>query len=607
YIAAVLTAQRNIVAYGCQFGPDGSSLLQRLCDRWVGEGRGTPEYDKRFAFAKDLRQRVTDQLTQDRANSDQASVQDKWLLLLKQNARLASSSLIGATPEAPVVSIYDSTVAYKTGDTVVYNTRMFVALKDGTLSAPSSTPTEWSQLSQDISTFGLIYDSSVTYKKGNTILYHAQMFVARKDGKLSAPSSTSTDWSQITPGISTSTAGLSDRLIALEHLQLRFTQSDLLSSLLLAQWDRFVKDTTAQIDGAKYQSFRNSAASALADLNVRDLLLQGNLHDSWGEIIANASRDNLRKNIPIELSARLKSLLNALPSASANLLVDAATASAIKRMDTLVPLRLDTKGTNAQGTASPQATRPSEGMSVMLDGLSANSDQDAADNLRQMSGLCVLMREKKEGVWRCLDVGYPMTTPPSNQGELPKPSIQAITGLSSPIVIPVPQHNQDALRRAILTYNNQPLMSESPAHGFSKGLVPEPAGAKDRLISFEHPAVRNCLEDDHLTQWKIPGLAFGRSYDFLIGRVSNSGALPPSFADPTLGPAILSFEAVKTSAPAPSVSDIPYKRTVPIAALRFGSSENPTSVDKIDFPAIPTDVYPRSSEIYPSPTSIASS
>jgi hypothetical protein len=559
YIAAVLAAQRNIVAYGCQAGPDGSSLLRRLCDRWVGEGwrdRGKPEHDKRRKFADDFLKRVTDQFTKDRANSDQA--QDKWLLLLKKNASLATSSLIGAPPDAPE---------------------------------------------------GLIYDSTVTYKKGNTVLYHAQMFMASKEGKLPTPSSPSTEWSQISQDISTSGANLSDRLIALEHLQLQFTQSDLLSSLLLAQWDQFPQDKSAHIEGAMFQSLRNSAASALADLNVRDLLLQGNLHDSWDAIIANASRDpkasrtSLRANIPNQLSQRIKSLLTALPTASAKLLADASNASALKRMDTLVPLQLD-----IQGTAPSQATRTSEGMSVLLDGLdAADSGKDAADNLRQMSGLCVLMREKKERIWRCLDVGYPMTTPPSKQGEQPKSPVQAVTGLSGPIVIPVPQHNQDALRRAILTYNNQPLMSESPAHGFSKGLVPEPSNAKDRLISFEHPAVSKCLEDDHLTQWKIPGLAFGRSYDFLIGRVSNSGALPPSFADPKLGPAILSFEAVKASAHAPSVSDIPYKRAVPIAALRFGSSENPTSVDKIDFPAIPADVHPRSSEIYPSPSSIAGS
>lgn len=558
YIAAVLTAERDIVAYGCQLGPDGSCLLQRLCDRWVSEGKA--EYAKRCPFAKDFLTKVKDQLAQDRASADQASVQDKWLLLLKKNASLATSSLIGAPPDALA---------------------------------------------------GLIYDSKVTYQKGNTVLYQTRMFVAGKDGTLSTPSSASTDWSQLTQDISIFSENLSDRLMALEHLRLQFTQSDLLSSLLLAEWDQFAKDNSGRVDAALFQSFRDSAASALADLNIRDLLLQGNLQDSWGQIIANVSRDlktsrtNLRTDIPKELSRRLSSLLNAIPGVSGvpgfrQLLVAAAKASAEARMDTLVPQQLGTPSPSGQGTVSPQATRSSEGISVLLDGLSAAADpaKDVSDNLRQMSGLCALMREKTEGVWRCLDVAYPMTTPASTP---PKPPVPAVTGLTSPIVVPVPQHNQDALRRAILTYNNQPLMSEGPAHGFSKGLVPAPSNAQDRLISFEHPSVRKFLEADHLTQWKIPGLAFARSYDLLIGRVSNSGALPPSFADRNLGPAILSFDAVKASNLAPSVSAVPYRRTVPIGVLRFGSSENPTSVDKIDFPAAPADVHPRATEVYPNP------
>jgi hypothetical protein len=494
YVTAVLAAQRDIVAYGCKAGPNSTSLLKRLGDRWVGEGGDDKEIKIRRKFADAFVDLVVQQLKQDQVG-DQQLYQQKWLVLLKQNTILARNSLLGAAPA------------------------------------------------------------------------------------------------------SIESATLSDRLIALEHLQLQFTQADLLSALLLTQWEQSA--SAANLDKTTWQSLRKSAAESLGVLNVRDQLLQGNLGDSWSGIIVNVSqdgdtsRDSLRTSIPTELKKHVNSLLNSIPGTSdfADLLLTAVNAAATQLLATLVPKKL--------GDAPVTPTRTSEGISVLLGGLDANDDKasDISDNLRQMSGLCVLMREAEQTDWRCLDVGYPVTSLSTNTGEMPGP---AVIALSNPIVIPVPQHNQEALRRATLTYNNQPLMCESPAHGFSKGLVPTPSKAKDRYISFEHPSVRSLLDGDNFKQWKIPGLAFGRSYDFLFSRVSNSGALSPSFADPTLGPAFLSFNTIGNSKPAITV---PYLRTVPVADLRFGSSDDPITVDKINFPAIPADVHPRANEVYPSPAS----
>jgi hypothetical protein len=530
YVSAFSTAQRNILSYGVLTGPDGSSLLSRLCKQWASQNG-----DRTFAdiFLK----AVQAQLQIDQSNADQSAVQDAWLQLLTQNPSLNTSSLIGPPP---------------------------------TVLGP--------------------YGAAIIYKNGQTVLYHGQTFKARNDGKLAIPSAASTDWTQVTPSLSVDVSNLSARLIAVEHLQQQFAQNDVLSALLLALWD-----SIKGMDATKYRSFRNSASAALATLNVRGLLLQGNLQGSWGRIVANSSRDGLRTNIPAELKQRVADLLKVTPGVSMTQALQDALALAAEAwvskpatLNTLIPPALMTAGADPGKTTPPQRTRTTEGLSVLLGSMDAftSAAQDAADSLRQMAGLCVLMREQTENIWRCLNVGNPVQqiTPDD------KP-VAAVTGLAGPVVVPLPQHTQDGLRRATLTFNNQPLMSEGPAHQFGKGLVPRQSNSRTRLVSFRHPSADMKLESAGLQQWKIPGLGFSRKYDILIGRVSNSGALPAAFADPTLGPAVLNFNSVNAAALPPSIANIPYLRTVPVSGLRFGPAG--TGFDKIPLPAIPTDVLPR--------------
>jgi hypothetical protein len=564
-VTAVLNAQRNIVSFGYQKCPNRKSLLNRLFDRWVGEGRQA-ESKSRSKFAKQFVDQIQGQLEHDQASdSNQNQAYCDWLDLLRKNARLANHALLSAAP------------------------------------------------------------SSVAVER------------------------------------------VSDKLVELEHVQSQFSQSEVLEALLLAQWEQWTKKNPKVLDLALYQSFRASATAAMDNLNVRDLLLQGNLggklenghstvdNASWDTIATSvngtASRDvqvsrgTLIANIKKECGNRLSSLLDklpvcppasnppvpnpAIPTAQlprpgfAGLLQDAVQILTNARVDALIPAR--TNGSAADQPPPAIFTRTSEGLSIMLEGLSSGDDSDANDSLRTMSGLCVLIRDRPLDNsitdWRCLNVGDPMTTPPSGVGQPKNLPVHAVAGLTDPVVVPVPLHNQDDLRRAILTYNNQPLMSESPAHGFSKGLVPTPAGARDRLIAFQHPSVSADLDLQEHSPWKIPGLAFGHTYDLLIGRVSNSGALPPAFADPVGGPAILSLSGInakmvsaksqkktsgqqKQSALVPSISGVPYKRTVPIADLRFGvgaRGDKNTGPARLDLPPIPTDVHPRASELYPSP------
>jgi hypothetical protein len=520
YVTAFLTAQRNILSYGALRGPSGSSLLSRLCKQWVNQ-----DAQGDSAFAKTFEKAVEAQLKADQINPDQSVVQDAWLLLLKFNPSLTTSALIGPPPDV-----------------------------------------------------NLPYDPNTVYKTGQTVLYHGQLYRARKDAKLAAPSVAPSDWTQVSVTYSVDPSHLSQQLIAVEHLQQQFMQNDTLIAMLLSLWDNI-----PAIDASKYRSFRNSAANALTKLNVRGLLLEGNLQDSWPAIVGDPSRDKMRANIPAELHRRIAAM--ATPVAAS--LADAAQkwASRDQTINALVPRELATASANPQASP-PQQTRTSEGLSVLLGSLDAAAApaKDAVDDLRQINGLCVLMREQTENIWRCLNVGNPTR-------EVGDSFKSAVTALANPAVVPMPQHTQDGLRRATLTYNNQPLMSESSAHGFSNGIVPSQPAIRPRLVRFRHPSAGQQLESSGLSQWKIPGLAFNRMYDILIGRISNAGALPAAFADPVLGPAVLSFGSINLANLAPSISNIPYRRTVPVSGLRFGPTGR--DLNKISLPPIPLDVLPR--------------
>jgi hypothetical protein len=576
YTTAVITAQREILAYGIQPGPNGKSLLDRLLDGWVAGGG-----DRVFAtgFSKTVAtQRKSDSL-------DTVVANDRWLLLVKSSPAFLNDSLIPLTPAPP------------TGTTV--------------------------------------YDSHTTYKKSTTVIYQARLFTALRDGfpiPLAVPGSAGSDadWNALSPPTalrSILVPNLPDRLIAIEHLQLQFSQSDLLSQLLLAQWTAAFSggypSPTAD-ESRSFRAFFASASTALANLDVRGLLLQCNLGPSWTAcLVDTSSRAKVRTNLSIELSRRVQNLFNILPNIPpSNVLSDPINNSLApwlsKAVNTLLPDALNSTITNGPppaNTANPQPTRTSDGLSVLVDSLNDGSGNDATDTLRSISGLCVLMRQSgASNPWRCLNAGVPIASLATG-GNLP-----AIMNQKSPVVIPVPLHNQDGLRRATLTYNNQPLMCSSPAHGFSTGLVPtqSPSGNSDRLISYQHPSVTQALDSSTaLQQWKIPGLAFNRSFDLLFGRVSNSGALPFQFADPTGGPAVLGFTSVTNAKAAdgkalpPTITSVPYRRTVPVSDLRFKSSiPGVTAVDSSDsgkfddlrLPAIPSDVHPRSQELFPTAT-----
>lgn len=660
FVTAVLTAQREIVAYGCQPAPNGQSLLDRLLNGWVSSSNDPNNRAFATAFSTTVKAQRTTETTNDATDANNVGAYDAWLALLKANPAFATNALLPPSPIASTtITVFDPTKNYKTGDTVVYHGQTFTAVQD----APKSTQLDaahWNCLTPLLS----IYDASKKqYHGAEQVLYGDTVYRAPDVGVGTGqtPGISGSPWiavSPFSPGVAPT--NLADRLLAVEHLQLQFSQQDILSQLLLAQWKAIFDQNAAAIQttlaltgtlvaSTAFQSFVTSASANLAVWDVRGLLLQCNLNSSWSTITKSpTTRDTLQTKLQKELEFRLTTgLLGKLPGAAgavpafAQPLQDAVDTWLAGRLPTLIPAKLDTSvaggpppAPTTTTTANPQATRGAQGLSVMVDTLDANGSKaaasnDASDPVRSMTGLCVLMRQTSTTPWRCLNVGMPVATVVSLPTNAPPvPAVQDPANpkaLFGPIVIPMPLHDQDGLRRATLTYNNQPLMCSSPAHGFSTGLVPAPVRDEsrnfNRIISFQHISVTQDLQAAPFDQWKIPGLAFNRSYEFLLGTVSNSGALPAAFADASLGPGVFSFASVASAIGAdgnpllPTITPVPYLRTVPVSDLRFASSyPNDTvmsasvsraanaaaSFDKLRLPPIPADVQPRASEVFAS-------
>ncbi len=678
YTGSVLTAQREIVAYGCRRGPSGRSLLERLLDQWVNAKIKIADAVIRRDFSGRFLGAVQAQRDLDVKNY--ADANDRWLALLKSNPAFSTNPLV-VPPSIPSAdsAAYQSSAKYPKGSLVVYRARWFAALQDSPKTVPGvkDSGADWQCLAPALSIFDSKriaasasnpyspsdrildgtsvyktptakpateppnapwseippladpppdpYDPKAKYKKGDVVLFGAKRYSAPIDSPSYPPEPIPTDkskpaWHQLVAANGINPDNLSDRLLAVEQLQTQFAQDSILVQLLTLQWQR-VFDAAVQAsapgpnhltaaDLPQLQSFLSNASAALSSLDVRGALLQGNLDASWSVVSKNlASRDTTRKNLKSEFNARISALFQIVPGGPADKILGAPLN---KWLDTTVAARInalipDPLPQSAGGTAPAMPpTRTSQGLSVVIDSLQVPHDDanpqhaDDTDPLRSKSGVCVLIRPNGPNTWQCLNAGIPMVGNPA------KP---ALTNAVTPLIIPLPIHDQDGLRRATLTYNNQPLMCSSPAHRFGDGLVPaqNPAGNSDRLISFQHSSVQNGLDAASLKDWKIPGLGFKRAYDFLLGSVSNSAALPAVFTDAATGPAVFSFASVAVSKPAATIANVPYLRTVPVSDLRFFSSlsgsgasaPGTVTIDKLQLPAIPSDVQPRAEEVFP--------
>ena len=240
-------------------------------------------------------------------------------------------------------------------------------------------------------------------------------------------------------------------------------------------------------------------------------------------------------------------------------------------------------------TAPALATVPPP-LTIQLARLESDNDEQAApDVLRQLSGFGVLMRERPLPAqpaaaappWRCLN----MATLPVG-GKEPRES--------TALLVPYRLHYQGGLRRVSVSYNNQSLVADSPLGGREMAGVQLEQRGSDESASV--------LGYRYAPSEKLPGLKFGRSYEFAVFGISNAGTLPKEIALPgqpfALRQPTLAEESAlrQTGVIQPPVA---YRRTIPVGELRLcGTGARDDGGDEpMRLPSIPDSVAPLALEL----------
>ena len=214
---------------------------------------------------------------------------------------------------------------------------------------------------------------------------------------------------------------------------------------------------------------------------------------------------------------------------------------------------------------------------------------DQNNPLRSISGIGVLLREENANDWSALNiaslfVNSSQTSAPST----PPTYVQAASNIFAPYRISL----RNGILQTAISYDNNPLIAQSPLTPMSSEVVADndQGTAVNPLFQFRYaPNPQNLLNNTTLDAWAhIYGLKFGRKYDFLIFRMTNSGALPSELTDGKLPwnlqpPA--SFQTGKLT-----LTSAPYFRRVPISHPRVPFT--PAAADNGTLPVIPASVFP---------------
>jgi hypothetical protein len=367
----------------------------------------------------------------------------------------------------------------------------------------------------------------------------------------------------------------------LDSMHVLMTQSDSLSALLFVRWNQ---DVATQKKPDDWMAMWSSFRSFLQSQNLRPVVAMANLRrvnplPAITQVWDSTKRQTIRNQIATSLSTFFALDCNQLPLADAirKALFDPGQPWIEAQTILIVPDAL-----SAAQKKRPSST--SEGITLVLDTLAPPPGMDI---LTETSGFCLLGREETNppGEWQCLNVG--IVQKPAVATPVAVPEIS----LSLPTVIPVPLHDQDGMRHAMVTYNNQPLMMQSPAAGFGPGMAKTTGSdaASNLGLVYLHPY----LVDANSPYGKLPGLKFGSKYQFAAARVRSCGALPSALAL-SANPGRLA-KNLKGSLPH-FLGAVEYKRTVPIGALRFASEEGATN-QSLKLPPIPEGVNPLAREL----------
>ncbi len=266
------------------------------------------------------------------------------------------------------------------------------------------------------------------------------------------------------------------------------------------------------------------------------------------------------------------------PESAPRLAERSAAATMLPKVDDLLAsLTPETSGDDRY-----DRPRLAEGVSVQVDRLAENDDNDLQTRLR---GIGLLARRTDSGGWHHLHVA--------------EAGVSAGDPIGIRVLRPAKIAASRGLRMATLTYDNEPMSVEGPRARMAAraGFRLEGGDQDDEYLPVEFSFFRDralaCM----------PGLVFGSSYQFLPFLVTNCGALPkqlvadgrlacePRWATGTGG---LTIDLSKLPDNVKPVT-IRYRRRASLGPVRVvGAGGKP---EKLDLPSMPRDVIPRLPEV----------
>jgi hypothetical protein len=438
---------------------------------------------------------------------------------------------------------------------------------------------------------------------------------------------------------------LADELAELEHIQSAFADHVSLQKLFIAQWDaavytfknQLIKQQEAIINDASrsvidHQTAEESKSKALEDKkNLEDFWLRcrstiteqtlpvielrrrqaaGNIGDGWMRIVARPNGADselfLRDTFPNEFLHYFNSRfaeVSITPDAYLKYQPRANFPNA-PRLHQEVARHLNDfavrfvkehvlPGTVAnadEGEDSP--TEVPHSLTLQVDRIDALSTEDLEDFLRRIAGIGVLMRQKAGetyGDWRCLNM--------AKAGIKLSASTETYRDVLSVALVPHRLSYINQLRRTFVSYNNHPLIAETPLAKIPD-LTLAPAREEDRreedseefgsLLKYE---LVEQTAASPAKQWaRLPGLKFGQTYQIASFAIGNSSVLPKEMT--ANHPAKMrDLPLPDRAVPLDSIYTVRYLRRVRIGKIRFPKT------DKLILPAIPENVLPLSHDL----------
>ncbi|HEX8210822.1 MAG TPA: hypothetical protein VF584_11650 [Longimicrobium sp.] len=436
----------------------------------------------------------------------------------------------------------------------------------------------------------------------------------------------------------------------LDHLQSVLAREEVAGALLLHQWERAVRFAKEKgISGsAEAEAFWTDVAGPLRrevvpEVRLRERLLRASFASAWGRILrpvptGESEREALAEGAGAWLRAHFRARFRLAPAEGEGVAEGEAALGAeyARRRPRTAPAELpavlprwlratgrafaESRALSPLHHAAPPATETPTGVTIQvarlagatgLDGseagTKAEAEADWTDELRQVAGVGVLMREVVAGApglgdagrWRCLnlaDVHYGPRLPEAK-------GLLAVEN----VVAPWRLQYQGELRQAFVTYDNQPLIADSPATELA-GPVEMAAAAPEagdaELFEHKAPELGNSEGDRAVAAWAfLPALRFGARYEILPFLIGTGGALPAALADPEdptciVGADGFAFPGDAAKPPRSYVREVLYDRRVRVGRVRWGGLKSPTAegrkpvMETLPLPRYPEEVVP---------------